>query len=219
MNAVRIAEAERAALREPWEEIARQRQAVEFGMWAFLASELLFFSGLFAGYTVYRSFYPQAFWEAGADTSLWFGGANTAILLISSAVMALVPRAARWPELGSFARTMLWIAALLGMAFLVLKGFEYREDFHEHLWPGSDFKLHAEGAELFFAFYWVLTSIHAVHLIVGIGLVARLAIAGARDPQWFARTPAVQATALYWGLVDIIWTVVFVIIYLPGRGG
>jgi cytochrome c oxidase subunit 3 len=61
--------------------------------------------------------------------------------------------------------------------------------------------------------------VHAVHLVIGIGLVARLAFAGARNPEWFAGTPAVQATALYWGLVDIIWTVVFVIIYLPGRGG
>ncbi|MBN9076986.1 MAG: hypothetical protein BGN87_20615 [Rhizobiales bacterium 65-79] len=219
MTAARITPAEKAALREPWEDIARQRQAVELGMWAFLASELLFFSGLFAGYTIYRSIYPQAFWEAGAETSLWFGGANTAILLISSAVVALVPRAARWPGLGRFARAMLWIGALLGVAFLVLKGFEYREDFHEHLWPGPDFKLHAEGAELFFSFYWCLTAIHAVHLVVGICLLARLAVAGARDPGWFTETPAVQATALYWGLVDIIWTVVFVIIYLPGRGG
>ncbi|MGN6466083.1 MAG: cytochrome c oxidase subunit 3 family protein [Rhizobiaceae bacterium] len=219
MSAARMAPTKEAALREPWKELARQRQAVEIGMWAFLASELLFFSGLFAGYAVYRSLYPQAFWEAGAETDLWFGGANTVILLISSAVMALVPPAARWPSLGLFARTMLWIAALLGVAFLVLKGLEYREDFREHLWPGPGFKLDAEGARLFFAFYWILTSVHAVHLVIGIGLVARLAFAGARNPEWFAGTPAVQATALYWGLVDIIWTVVFVIIYLPGRGG
>ncbi|MDN5927441.1 MAG: cytochrome c oxidase subunit 3 [Hyphomicrobiales bacterium] len=219
MTAARVAPVESSALREPWKDIVRQRQAVELGMWAFLASELLFFSGLFAGYTIYRSLYPQAFWEAGAETDLWYGGINTAILLVSSAVMAVVPRAARWPELGLFARTMLWLAALLGMAFLVLKGFEYREDFRQHLWPGPDFKLRIEGAELFFAFYWILTSIHAVHLIIGIALVTRLAIAGARDPEWFAETPAVRATALYWGLVDIIWTVVFVVIYLPGRGG
>ena len=91
MSAARMAPTKEAALREPWKELARQRQAVEIGMWAFLASELLFFSGLFAGYAVYRSLYPQAFWEAGAETDLWFGGANTVILLISSAVMALVP--------------------------------------------------------------------------------------------------------------------------------
>jgi cytochrome c oxidase subunit 3 len=132
--------------------------------------------------------------------------------------MATVPPAARWLSLGSFARMMLWIAAALGVAFLVLKGFEYREDFHEHLFPGPDFQIRERGAQLFFAFYWCVTAIHAVHLIVGIGLVARLAISGARDPLWFSRTPAVQATALYWGLVDIIWTIVFVILYLPGRG-
>jgi cytochrome c oxidase subunit 3 len=210
--------AEEAALREPWEDIARQRQAVEIGMWGFLASEILFFGGIFAGYTVYRSIYPEAFWIAGGHTSLFYGGTNTAILLVSSAAMAVVPRAARWPSLGSFARTMLWIAALLGIAFLVLKGFEYAEDFDEHLFPGPDFEIHERGAQLFYAFYWCVTAIHAVHLIIGIGLVARLAIAGARDPRWFSQTPAVQATALYWGLVDIIWTIVFVILYLPGRG-
>lgn len=210
--------AEEAALREPWEDIARQRQAVEMGMWAFLASEILFFTGIFAGYTIYRSTYPEAFWVAGGHTSLFYGGTNTAILLVSSAAMGIVPSAARWPSLGSFARTMLWVAALLGIAFLVLKGFEYAEDFDEHLFPGPDFEIHERGAQLFFAFYWCVTAIHAIHLIIGIGLVARLAIAGARDPRWFSQTPAVQATALYWGLVDVIWTIVFVILYLPGRG-
>jgi cytochrome c oxidase subunit 3 len=205
------------ALREPWEDIARQRQAVEIGMWMFLASEILFFGGIFAGYAVYRSIYPEAFWIAAGHTSLWYGGANTAILLVSSAVMALVPPAARWPSLGRFARTMLWVTALLGIAFLVVKGFEYGEDFREHLFPGPHFALPERPAQIFFAFYWCVTAIHAIHLIVGIGLVARLAIAGARNPLWFIRTPAVQATALYWGLVDIIWTVVFVILYLPGR--
>ncbi|HVW55237.1 MAG TPA: cytochrome c oxidase subunit 3 [Rhizobiaceae bacterium] len=210
--------AEEAALREPWEDIARQRQAVEMGMWAFLASEILFFTGIFAGYTIYRSTYPEAFWVAGGHTSLFYGGTNTAILLVSSAAMGIVPSAARWPSLGSFARTMLWVAALLGIAFLVLKGFEYAEDFDEHLFPGPDFEIHERGAQLFFAFYWCVTAIHAIHLIIGIGLVARLAIAGTRDPRWFSQTPAVQATALYWGLVDVIWTIVFVILYLPGRG-
>lgn len=218
MSDATVHAAEEAAIREPWEDINRQRQAVEMGMWAFLASEILFFSGIFAGYTIYRSAYPEAFWVAGGHTSLWYGGANTTILLVSSAVIALVPRSARWLSLGSFARMMLWIGACLGIAFLVLKGFEYAEDFHEHLFPGPDFELHEKGAQLFFAFYWCVTAIHAVHLIIGIGLVARLAIAGARDPLWFSRTPAVQATALYWGLVDIIWSIVFVILYLPGRG-
>ncbi len=206
------------AVREPWQEIARQRQAVEIGMWVFFASEILFFGAVFAGYAIYRSMYPEAFWEAGGETNLWYGASNTVILLVSSATMALVPRCARWPTFGSFARLMLWLTAMLGLAFIVVKGFEYAEDLRENLFPGPAFSLHERGAEIFFAFYWALTSIHAVHLLIGIGLVARLAIAGARDPEWFAETPAVQATALYWGLVDIIWTVVFVVIYLPGRG-
>lgn len=210
--------AEEAALREPWEDVARQRQAVEIGMWGFLASEILFFGGMFCGYAVYRSIYPHAFLEAARETSIFYGGVNTAILLFSSAVMAVVPRCARWPAFGSFARLMLWLCVALGLAFLVLKGFEYAEDLHEHLFPGPDFKVKEHGAELFFAFYFCLTAIHAIHLIIGIGLVVRLAVTGARHPAWFTQTPAVEATALYWGLVDIIWTIEFVIIYLPGRG-
>ena len=206
-----------AALREPWEDIDRQRAAAVTGIWLFSASELLFFGGIFAGYAVYSYWWPAGFQAGGAHTDLFYGVANTLILLVSSALAAIASKAARWPSLGNFSRLCLWLTAALGVAFLVTKGMEYRHDIAENLVPGPRFALAEKGAEVFFGFYWALTGLHAIHLTIGIVLIARIAIAGRRDPAWFASSPAVKVTALYWGFVDVIWTIVFVLIYLPGR--
>jgi cytochrome c oxidase subunit 3 len=216
-EAVNPGAAERAALREPWGAIAPQRHAVEIGIWIFIASELLFFGGLFAGYGVYRTLLRDGFLIAGQETDLLYGAVNTVILVASSALVAVAQRAARWPELRSTALGCLWGAVALGVAFLIVKGFEYADDLARNLFPGPGFSIAERGAQVFFAFYWVMTGIHAVHLIIGIGLLSRLAIAGRRSPDWFAETPAVDATALYWGLVDAIWAILFVLIYLGGR--
>lgn len=207
-----------AALREPWDDVARQKLASLAGIWLFSASELLFFGGIFTGYAVYHYLWPEGFAAGGRETELVYGISNTVVLLFSSALAALAARAARWPALGRFSRLCIWLAALLGLVFLVIKGMEYHSDVVHHLVPGPDFAIPTEGAEIFFAFYWTTTGLHALHLIIGIGLLARLAIAGHRDPAWYAATPAVTVTTLYWGFVDVIWTIVFVLIYLPGRG-
>lgn len=206
-----------AALREPWEEITRQRLASLAGIWLFSASEFLFFGGIFAGYAVYYYLWPQGFHEGSHETELKFGLSNTVVLLFSSAAAAVAAKAARWPALGGFSRAFVWIAACLGLAFLAIKGLEYHSDIEKNLFPGPLFAIPTEGAEVFFAFYWVATGLHALHLIIGIGLLARLAVTGARHPQWYVDTPSVTVTTLYWGFVDVIWTILFVLIYLPGR--
>ena len=109
-------------------------------MWVFLATEVLFFGGMFIGYTAYRYAYPAAFAEASRHTLLPFGGTNVAVLLVSSATMAFAVRAAR--EKRRAALTWLLVAtAALGTTFLVIKGFEYAQEIHEHLLPGSAFSL------------------------------------------------------------------------------
>lgn len=205
------------ALREPWEDLERQRAAAVSGIWLFSASELLFFGGIFAGYAVYSYWWPAGFRVGGAHTDLFYGVTNTLILLVSSALAAIASKSARWPSLGGFSRGCLWLTAILGVAFLVTKGMEYHHDITENLVPGDRFALAEKGAEIFFGFYWAMTGLHAVHLTLGIALIARIAIQGQRDPAWYAASPAIKVTALYWGFVDVIWTIVFVLIYLPGR--
>jgi len=105
----------------------------------------------------------------------------------------------------------------LGGLFLVLKGFEYAEDLRKNLWPGSDFGLKAPGTQLFFALYWTLTGVHAIHLSIGMVLIGRLVALGALKRLRLRRNPQVEVTALYWHLVDVIWILLYPLIYLMGR--
>ncbi len=204
------------ALREPWSDLDRQRDSAVFGMWLFLGTEVLFFGGMFAGYSVYRFLYPAAFLAAGRETNIWFGSINTFILLVSSFVMAVGALGAR-EGLFRFARICFVVTAALGMLFLILKGFEYKDDLDKHLFPGPLFPLPETGAAIFWTFYWVMTLIHATHLMIGIGAVLRLHIASRGDPEWLTDSPSAEVTALYWHFVDAIWVVLFPLLYLPGR--
>ncbi|HWE07639.1 MAG TPA: cytochrome c oxidase subunit 3 [Rhizomicrobium sp.] len=205
-----------AFLRPPFANLTRQHQAVSFGMWIFLVSEILLFSGLFAGYATYRGLYPQGFLAAGRETSIIYGTANTAILMTSSFTIAVAGRAAR-ADFGRMSRRLLIATFLLGLLFLVLKGFEYREDIEKHLVPGSHFALPQIGAQLFFSFYWIMTGVHALHVSGGLAAVLRLIVASRRDPRWLSGSASEDATALYWHLVDVIWIVLYPLLYLAGR--
>jgi cytochrome c oxidase subunit 3 len=205
-------------LKPPFENLARQHMAVSFGMWLFLGSELLLFGGLFAGYAVYRGLYSADFLAAGRQTDIVYGTINTAILMTSSMTIAVAGRAAR-AGLGDLAWRLLIATIALGLLFLVLKGFEYREDIEKHLVPGPGFALAQRGAQLFFTFYWVMTGVHAVHVTGGLAAVGRLAVASRRDRGWLAGSASEDATALYWHLVDVIWIVLYPLLYLTGRSG
>lgn len=206
---------EAAAVREPWHDLARQRQAVAVGIWLFVASEVLFFGALFLGYGVYRSLYPEAFRIAGAQTEVFYGSVNLVLLLASSAAMTIAVDAAR-QEMRRITVFCLALTIALGIAFLVCKGLEYRDDIARGLVPGRHFPLQGPHTQLFWAFYWVMTSVHAVHLATGIVAVAILAALLWRRAI-AVQTPAVFGVATYWHFVDTVWIILFPLLYLVGR--
>lgn len=201
--------------------LRQQHDVAQLGMWVFLASEVLFFGGLILAYTAYRSGYPNGFAAAARETRIVIGTTNTAILLTSSFLVAWAVTAARLRE-ARLAAILLWAAAALGVVFLVLKGFEYHGEYLDSLVPGLnfDFSRHEAGAvALFFAFYFVATGLHAIHIAVGIVV---LVVIGLRASQhtYSARYHApITVAGLYWHFVDMVWIFLFALIYLPGRSG
>jgi cytochrome c oxidase subunit 3 len=202
-------------LREPWPDVERQRYGASFGIWVFLVTEMLFFGGLFLDYAVYRSLHPEAFRIASHETDIVYGTTNAFILLTSSLIMTIAERAAAdgWRRL---AVACLLATAALGTAFLVVKGFEYSEDLSKGLLPGPAFPLHPASTQLFWGLYWVMTMVHAIHLTVGIGVVLVLTAMIARNVVAL-RTPALEVTSLYWHFVDVVWVILYAMLYLPGR--
>ena len=183
----------------------------QLGMWVFLASEVLFFGGLFAAYAYGRVHWPDGFAAASHETHVVLGTVNTALLLTSSALVALAvdgrARAA-WLLTGACAR---------GLAFMAIKGIEYRKEWLEHLVPGADFRLHGTpGAELFFVLYFLVTGLHAVHLTIGIVVLGVFAWGSHRARPW-ALPRRIEAAGLYWHFVDIVWIFLYPLIYLGGR--
>jgi cytochrome c oxidase subunit III len=202
-------------LREPWPNVERQRYGATFGIWTFLATELLFFGALFLTYAVYRSLHPEAFRVASHATDIVYGTTNTVILLTSSLIMTIAERAAT-DGLRRVTSTCLLLTAALGTAFLVVKGLEYSNDISKGLVPGPEFPLHPASTQLFWALYWVMTVVHAIHLTIGIGAVLLLMVLVNRNAIPL-RTPASEVISLYWHLVDVIWVTLYALIYLPGR--
>ena len=199
--------------------LAQQREAAELGMWVFLATETLFFGALLFGYVVLRKAYPAGFAEAGREAKLLIGTVNTAVLLTSSATMAWAVHAA---ETGHrrLLTALLAATAGLGLVFLGLKGVEYSQEYAEHLVPGLNFDpAHGPVVELFYYFYFTATGLHALHLTIGVGVVAMIAVRawrGAFSPAYYA---PVEVTGLYWHFVDLVWIFLYPLIYLNGRSG
>jgi cytochrome c oxidase subunit III len=197
----------------------QEREAVTLGMWAFLATEVLFFGALIAAYFNYRIWFGAEFIAAARMTKVVFGTINTAVLLTSSACMAM---AVSSYEAGSKRAPVLWLVgtALLGLAFIGVKSVEYWLEYQEHLVPALNFDIAKHGgvAEIFFIFYFCATGLHAVHLLIGIGLVSWLAIwigTGRIDRNG----STTRLIGLYWHFVDIVWIFLFPLIYLAGRSG
>jgi cytochrome c oxidase subunit 3 len=198
--------------------VRHRDETAELGMWVFLATEVLLFGGLLLGYFVYRHAYPAAFAAASRHTEIVIGTANTAILLTSSFLVACAVDAFS-VETRKICAGLLSGAIVLGLAFIVLKGIEYTGEYREHLVPGIDFSFEpdqANGAQLFFVFYFVATAIHALHMLIGIGLLAIMAALTWRTPTARHRA-ALHSAALYWHFVDVVWIFLFALIYLPGR--
>jgi len=167
-------EASHPALQHHFENMEQQREAGALGMWVFLVTEIMFFGGLFMAYLLYRYWYPEA-WAAGSNhLNVVMGGLNTAVLICSSLTMALAVRSA---QISAPARTQVaWIAAtmVLGAAFLGVKAIEYTDKFTHHLVPGPNFRWegkHPAPAEIFYSLYFCMTGLHAIHMIIGIGVL------------------------------------------------
>jgi cytochrome c oxidase subunit 3 len=198
-----------------------QAETAIAGMWLFLATEMLFFGALFLSW-IYSRHWNQAGFDAGAQqTNLTIGTVNTAILLASSFVYSA---GLAFIEIGNKRRLIQCcaVAWMLGFAFLILKfGVEWHGDFHKHLFPGSHFAITGPlsgGAQLFFIFYFVGTVLHGLHMIGGLILVGWIILRARRDefsPGYY--TP-VAAVGLYWSFVDVVWIVLYPLIYLVGRG-
>jgi cytochrome c oxidase subunit 3 len=206
------------ALRHQFDDPGQQREASHLGMWTFLVTEILFFGGMFTAYTVYRSEYPAAFAGASHHLSLIIGTINTAVLIASSLTMALAVHAS---QTGRRKTLLVFLVATmcLGSVFLGLKGVEYAHKFEEHLVPGPNFVYRgpdAVHAQLFFSLYFAMTGMHAVHMIIGLGLMTYLLICAARGrftPEY--HTPVVVG-GLYWHFVDIVWIFLYPLLYLVG---
>jgi cytochrome c oxidase subunit III len=207
-----------------WSSARHQREGAFFGVWLFLVTEILFFGGLFLCYTVYRAHHSEAFHAASATLDLRLGVFNTIVLLGSSLTMALAVREAQRGRSRGTALFLL-LTILLGGVFLGVKAVEYSHKFHEHHVPGAGFHFEPEAAggyagpdvEMFFNLYFAMTGLHAVHMIIGIGLLAALAVMSLRGKFTPANHNLVEGTGLYWHLVDIIWIYLFPLLYLIGR--
>ena len=211
------------ALRHHFDDMKQQHASGNLGMWVFLVTEIMFFGGLFAAYTVYRAQHLVPF-EAGSRLlDIKLGAINTAVLIASSLTMALAVHAA---QIGSRKLLIGFLIAtmLLGGVFLGIKYVEYHHKWESHLVPGLRFSP-TEGippntalpqVELFFCFYFFMTALHATHMIVGIGILAGLVILawrGRYSAQYYA---PVEVSGLYWHFVDIVWIFLFPLLYLVG---
>ena len=199
-------------------EPAQEPDIGKLGMWVFLASEVLFFGGLFLAYVYGRMHWPHGWEAASRRTDVVLGTVNTAVLLTSSAVVALAvaceedARARRWSA------RLLALTAALGVVFLAIKGVEWHAEWKEHLVPGPTFALDVDGAQQFFALYFVMTGLHGVHMIVGIAMLAILAHGRSRERAW-ARGRQLEVAALYWHFVDVVWIFLYPLLYLVQRHG
>ncbi len=204
---------------EQFEDLEQQHHASWLGMWVFLATEVMFFGGMFTGYTFYRLAYPAAFAEASNRLDVVLGAINTAVLIASSFTMALAVHSA---ENGRNKATFgfLLTTMLLGSVFLCIKLYEYYQKFVEHLVPGPAFRFEgpqARPAEIFLAFYFDMTGLHAAHMIIGLGLLAWLAVKARRERFSALYYTPVELGGLYWHFVDLIWIFLFPLLYLVGR--
>ena len=204
---------------EHFDSLEHQRQSAELGMWVFLATELMFFGPLLLAYAYGRYRYPVGFAIASGHTNVLIGTVNTALLLTSSLAMALAVRAAQLRR----ARSAAWLLALtavLGVAFLGLKGLEYAQDGHEQLVPWLAFRFEGPlrtATALFYDLYFALTGLHALHLSIGVVVAIVFAVRARHAPAALPRQ--VEIAGLYWHFVDCVWVFLYPMIYLIDRHG
>jgi len=229
------------ALQHHFENMEQQREAGTLGMWVFLVTEIMFFGGMFMAYTLYRYEYPEAFATASNHLDIKLGAVNTVVLIFSSFTMAM---AVFFTQVGKRRNSIvcLVLTIVLGLTFLGIKGIEYRDKYVDKLIPGQlipghrfdpevakpgeekdEHKLHlvpgatVHNVELFFWIYFAMTGMHALHMIIGVGLLTVMTIFAYRGrfgPEYHS---PIEISGLYWHFVDIVWIFLFPLLYLLGR--
>lgn len=211
---------ENPALLHHFDSAEQQREASNLGMWVFLVTEIMFFGGLILAYVIYRMMYFPAFSAASRTLDVTLGGINTAVLIGSSLTMALAVHAAQVSRRKALIFFLL-LTILLGSVFLGIKVVEYADKFHHNHVPGANFEF-TEGTDpvhtqIFFSLYFCMTGLHALHMIIGVGLLSWLVF-----NSWKGRYSAeyyspVENCGLYWHFVDIVWIFLFPFLYLISR--
>ncbi len=207
-------------LQHQFDSMEQQKEASSLGMWVFLVTEILFFGGLFLAYTIYRWQNVAGFARASRHMDITLGTINTAVLICSSLTMAMAVHSAavgRKRLLIGF----LVVTMLLGGAFLGIKAVEYTDHIEHHLLPGPHFHYpdarDARPAEQFFSLYFAMTGLHALHMIIGLGLLTTLLVMACRGRFTPEYSTPVEISGLYWHFVDIVWIFLFPLLYLIGR--
>jgi cytochrome c oxidase subunit III len=213
--------AEETHLRHHFANSVQQTDASTLGMWTFLITEVLFFGGMFGAYAVYRNLYHDAFASTSEYMDVILGGTNTAVLICSSLTMVLAVRAAQLSKRKDLILFLI-LTMIFGSIFLVIKGFEYHSKWVEHLVPGFNFQYEpaqfAHHAQILFFLYFCMTGMHALHMIIGLGLLTYLVVQAARRVYHANYFAPVEMIGLYWHFVDVVWLVVFTVVYLRAHG-
>jgi cytochrome c oxidase subunit 3 len=206
-----------------FETLDQQRESASLGMWVFLVTEVLFFGGMFMTYTLNRSTYPDVFGEASRSINLRLGAINTVVLIGSSLTMAMSVWAAQVGK-KQLVTIFLILTLVLGTVFLGIKGVEYHEKFVEHHVPGLNFNFEPGAdaatnahAQLFFSLYFAMTGLHALHMIIGAGLLLWLIKESFKGRFNAEYSTPVDLVGLYWHFVDIVWIFLFPLLYLIDR--
>jgi cytochrome c oxidase subunit 3 len=209
-------------LKHHFDDMEQQIDSDTLGMWVFLLTEIMFFSGMFGAYTVYRNIYPEAFASTSKHMDALYGGLNTAVLIVSSLTMALAVRSARVGQQKAL-QLFLILTMIFGLVFLGVKGFEYHAHWVDMTVPfwHWDPSYHGEPqfahqAQILFCLYFFMTGFHALHMVIGVGLmlvIFAMARRGKFGPSYYA---PVEISGLYWHFVDIVWIFLFPLLYLIG---
>lgn len=211
-----------ANLGHHFDTLDQQHNANVLGMWVFLATEIMLFGGLFTAYFIYRTVYHDAFVEGSHHHNIVLGATNTAILIVSSLMMALAVRSAQVSNRRALV-TFLALTMLFGVAFLGIKAIEYKEAFDTHQVPGSLFRYEGERPELarqvemFTLIYFAMTGTHAVHMLIGLGVVGFILYRSWKGKYNSDYYTPVELGGLYWHFIDIVWVFLFPLLYLYGR--
>ena len=225
--------------RHHFETIAQQNDATNFAMWLFLLTEIMFFGGLFTAYLIYRNWYYPAFVSASHQLSIPLGGVNTLLLICSSFTMAMGVWSAEMKKKGALVLCLI-LTFILGLGFLGIKTVEYTEKYEKHHIPGLHYSLNsflypgtdeaaivakdkplpldmARHTEIYFFLYFAMTGMHALHMIIGIAILAFMIAKAQAGAYTTGHVTFVENFGLYWHFVDIVWIFLFPLLYLISR--